>query len=177
MNFVFILTFYLVALSILNTPQKLEILLKQKKYFKDFEKGSCYEYQVPGLTVHEIKEFAALYDPQRFHLDEDEAKKTHFGELIASGFQTQLKCFEPFCRKVLINSGAIGSPGVDSLKWVRPWYPHEQLDVKVTLVEKRLSSKRNDRGYLSFKLEAKVGESMTLIVDWVVIMLTEDGDA
>jgi acyl dehydratase len=144
-------------------------------WFEDFEDGFSFEYSVPGLTVEEITEFAALYDPQRFHLDEGEAKRTHFGGLVASGFQTQLLCFQPFCEKILQDTKAVGAPGIDSLKWLHPWYPGETLDVKVTIVSKRLSSKRNDRGYLRFEMKAETSGTPTLAMEWVVIMLTKNG--
>lgn len=133
------------------------------------------EYSVPGLAVKEIVEFARRYDPQRFHLDEKEASNTHFGGLVASGFQTQLLCFRPFCEKVLQNTQAVGAPGIDSLRWLRPWYPGEPLDVTVTLASKRLSSKRNDRGYLGFEMKAEAHGLPTLAMNWVVIMLTREG--
>lgn len=148
---------------------------KPKKYFEDFEEGFTCEFQVPGLTVEEIKEFAAQYDPQLFHLDEAAASKTHFGGLVASGFQTQLKCFVPFCREVLLNSGSVGAPGIDKLRWLRPWYPGEVLDVSVKLVSIRASSKRNDRGYLGFELGASTGGNSLLTMEWVSIMLTREG--
>jgi acyl dehydratase len=144
-------------------------------WFEDFEDGFLFEHSIPGLTVKEITEFAALYDPQRFHLDEEEAKITHFGGLVASGFQTQLLCFRLFCEKILRDTKAVGSPGIDSLKWLRPWYPGETLDVQVVLVGKRLSSKRNDRGYLSFELKAQTSGMPTLAMEWVLIMLTKNG--
>lgn len=151
------------------------IPVNSKKWFEDFEEGVSFEYAIPGLTVTEITEFAMLYDPQCFHLDEDEARKTHFGGLIASGFQTQLLCFRPFCEKVLQNTKAVGSPGIDRLKWLRPWYPGETLDVKVTVVSKRLSSKRKDRGYLKLEMNAGANGAPTLAMEWTVIMLTKDG--
>ncbi len=122
-------------------------------------------------------EFAASYDPQRFHLDENEASETHFGGLVASGFQTQLLCFGAFCREVLLDSWAIGAPGIDSLKWLRPWYPGEPLDGNVTLISRRLSSKRNDRGYLSFQLRGNVDGAPLVAMDWVVMILTRNGAA
>ena len=143
-----------------------------KKYFEDFAEGDVFEYRVAGVTPQEIKDFAKLYDPQAFHLDEAEAAKTHFGDLVASGFQTQLLCFGPFCRQVLLNSGSVGAPGVN-IKWLRPWYPDIPLDVAVTLVSKRLSSKSNDRGYMSMVLEAKADDVAILAMDWTVIMLTQ----
>ncbi|MEM7196006.1 MAG: MaoC/PaaZ C-terminal domain-containing protein [Pseudomonadota bacterium] len=142
------------------------------KYFEDFEDGFTHEYSVLGLTVDEIKEFAERYDPQRFHLDEEEASKTHFGGLVASGFQTQLLCFKPFCDQVLLDTAAVGAPGIDNLKWLRPWYPNQDLDVVVTMVGKRFSSKRTDRGYLTMKLVASADGESALTMDWSIIVLT-----
>jgi len=144
------------------------------KHFEDFAEGFCHEYRVPGLDAEQIKAFAALYDPQRFHLDEEAAAKTHFGGLVASGFQTQMLCFVPFCREVLNHSAAVGAPGLDSVRWLRPWYPGEDLDVRVQLAGRRPSSKRNDRGYLSFQLSADADGKPTLTMDWTVIMLTRE---
>ena len=76
--------------------------MSSKKYFEDFEEGFSIQYRVAGLTDERIMAFAMEYDPQRFHLDHDAAAQTHFGRLVASGFQTQLSCFKPFCEKVLI---------------------------------------------------------------------------
>ncbi len=151
------------------------IPVNSKIWFEDFEEEFAFEYSVPGLTTREITEFASQYDPQRFHLDEREALKTHFGGLVASGFQTQLLCFRPFCENVLQKSQAVGAPGIDSLRWLRPWYPGESLDVTVTLVNKRLSSKRIDRGYLGFEMKAEADGDPTLAMEWVVIMLTREG--
>ncbi|NQY86463.1 MAG: acyl dehydratase [Colwellia sp.] len=149
--------------------------MNSKMYFEDFLEGFRFDFSVPGLTVDEITNFAALYDPQRFHLDENEAAKTHFGGIVASGFQTQLLCFRPFCEEVLQNTQAVGAPGIDSLKWLRPWYPDEKIEAKVTLVSKRLSSNRHDRGYLGFEMRASIEGTPMLSMDWVVIMLTRAG--
>jgi len=149
--------------------------VNSKMCFEDFQEGFRFDFSVPGLTVDEITDFAALYDPQRFHLDEKEAAKTHFGGLIASGFQTQLLCFRPFCEEVLQNAQAVGAPGIDSLKWLRPWYPGEEIDVKIRIVSKKLSSSRHDRGYLGFEMRASVKGILMLSMDWVVIILTQAG--
>ena len=143
-----------------------------REYFEDFEIGTTFNFIVPGLTPAEIKAFAKQYDPQRFHVDEAAASQTHFGGLVASGFQTQLMCFGPFCREVLIGTHAVGAPGIDQLKWLRPWRPLEDLKVKVNLVDKRISSKRNDRGYISFELKAESNGDAVLTMAWVVMILT-----
>ncbi|KAA3632391.1 MAG: acyl dehydratase [Proteobacteria bacterium] len=149
--------------------------MKERKYFEDFEDGFVFDFDVPPLTPHDIVSFATQYDPQRFHLDDGEARTTHFGSLVASGFQTQLLCFQPFCRQVLVDSFAIGAPGIDELKWLRPWYPGEKLSGRVKLVGKRQSSSRTDRGYLTFLLEADAGDEPLFSMRWTVIILTREG--
>lgn len=146
--------------------------MSTKRSYEDFPEHFSLDFKVAGVSAEEIKAFAKLYDPQPFHLDQAEAAKTHFGKLCASGFQTQVLCFRGFCDRVLLNSWCVGSPGIDSIRWLRPWYVDEPVDVRVTLVDKRLSSKRSDRGYLSFELTAKVGGEPLMDIEWVVIVLT-----
>lgn len=143
--------------------------------YEDFEVDFVFDFEVPALDREDIIEFASRFDPQRFHLDEGEAVKTHFGGLVASGFQTQLLCFQPFCREILANSHAVGAPGIDKLKWLRPWHPGEALGGRVKLMRKRPSSRRRDRGYLEFLLEADVDEAPLFSMLWTVIMLTREG--
>lgn len=149
--------------------------LKPLVWFEDFEEGLVFEYTVPGLSVDEIVRFAEQYDPQRFHLDEAEAAKTHFGGLVASGFQTQLLCFKHFCEMALSDAMGVGAPGIDTLKWLRPWYPGETLDVNATIVSKRRSSSRNDRGYIGIELNALNNGTPTMTMSWVAIVLTREG--
>ena len=146
-----------------------------KKCFEDFEVGFCFEFETEPLSVQQIADFARLYDPQRFHMDEAEAAKTHYGGLIASGFQTQLLCFGPFVREVLLDCWSVGAPGLDKLRWIRPLFPGEAMQGTVKLLSARPSSKRRDRGYLEFRLEAAVNGDPTFSMEWVTMMLTAEG--
>uniref|UniRef100_UPI0027D23672 MaoC/PaaZ C-terminal domain-containing protein n=1 Tax=Escherichia coli TaxID=562 RepID=UPI0027D23672 len=40
------------------------------------------------FTAEAIIAFARKYDPQPFHIDEEAARRSHFGGLIASGWHT-----------------------------------------------------------------------------------------
>ncbi|MFP1632301.1 MaoC/PaaZ C-terminal domain-containing protein [Zhengella sp. ZM62] len=50
--------------------------------------GTVHQLGTHTFTPDEIVAFASRYDPQRFHLSEEEAAKTHFGRLCASGWHT-----------------------------------------------------------------------------------------
>ena len=62
------------------------------RYFEDIEIGDRREYGSHTFGADEIKAFARKYDPQPFHVDEEAAKRSHFGGLIASGWHTGAVC-------------------------------------------------------------------------------------
>ena len=55
------------------------------KFFEDLRVGERYEVGRHTFTAEDIKAFAVRFDPQPFHVDEDAAKRSHFGALCASG--------------------------------------------------------------------------------------------
>lgn len=57
-------------------------------FFEDLTIGETEELGSHSFTAEEIKAFAAAYDPQAFHLDEEAGRQSHFGGLCASGWHT-----------------------------------------------------------------------------------------
>ena len=57
-------------------------------YFEDLVIGVEREFGHYDVTREEVLEFARKYDPQPFHLSDEEAAKTHFGRIAASGWHT-----------------------------------------------------------------------------------------
>ena len=57
-------------------------------YFDDMEVGQETLFGHYDVTREEVLEFARKYDPQPFHLSDEEAAKTHFGRIAASGWHT-----------------------------------------------------------------------------------------
>ncbi|MEF8854533.1 MAG: MaoC/PaaZ C-terminal domain-containing protein, partial [Haloarculaceae archaeon] len=97
---------------------------------EQFEFGS-YE-----VTREEVLEFGDSYDPQAFHVDEEAASESMFGGLIASGWHTAAMTMRLIVDNYLTDSGAIGSPGVDDLRWPAPVRPGDVLRVRAEPVEK-----------------------------------------
>lgn len=83
------------------------------------------------FTAEEIKAFAAKYDPQPFHLDEETARASVFGGLCASGWHTAamwMRC-NLLSREDAGESRWTGpgaepefgpSPGFTNLRWLKP---------------------------------------------------------
>ncbi|HET9397886.1 MAG TPA: MaoC/PaaZ C-terminal domain-containing protein, partial [Sphingomicrobium sp.] len=68
---------------------------------------------------------------------DEEAAKTHFGRIAASGWHTCAMTMAVIARKVVETKQAgLGSPGVDELRWLKPVYPGDRLTVTGTVVDK-----------------------------------------
>ena len=106
-------------------------------YFEDLEVGAETDFGSYEVTREEVLEFARKYDPQPFHLSDEEAAKTHFGRLAASGWHTAAMTMAVIARHVVDDEQAgFGSPGIDELRWKKPVYPGDTLHVRGQIVEK-----------------------------------------
>jgi len=121
-------------------------------YFEDLEIGAETYFGSYEVTRDEILEFARKYDPQPFHLSDEEAAKTHFGHIAASGWHTCAMTMAVLARHVVEEEQAgLGSPGVDELRWRRPVYPGDMLHVRGKIVDKTASRSKPEMG--SFRSE------------------------
>ena len=64
------------------------------RFFEDIEIGAQREFGSFTFTAEDIKKFATQFDPQRFHLDEEEGRKSLFGGLAASGWHVAAVCMK-----------------------------------------------------------------------------------
>ena len=116
-------------------------------YFEDLEIGKETYFGAYQVTREEVLEFARKYDPQPFHLSDEEAAKTHFGRLAASGWHTTAMTMAVIARYVVEDQQAgLGSPGIDELRWLKPVYPGDTLHVRSTIVEKTPSRSKPEIG-------------------------------
>lgn len=124
-------------------------------YFEDLEVGRETDFGSYEVTREEVLEFARKYDPQPFHLSDEEAAKTHFGRIAASGWHTAAMVMAVIARHVVAHEQAgLGSPGIDVLRWTRPVYPGDTLRVRGTIVDKTASRSKPEMG--SFRTETIV---------------------
>jgi acyl dehydratase len=106
-------------------------------YFEDLVVGAETYFGSYEVTREEVIEFARKYDPQPFHLSDEEAAKTHFGRLAASGWHTAAMVMAVIARHVVEEEQAgLGSPGIDELRWMKPVYPGDTIHVRGTIIGK-----------------------------------------
>ncbi|WP_126175007.1 MaoC family dehydratase [Tsuneonella rigui] len=123
------------------------------QYFEDIPVGVTAKFGNYPVTREEVMEFAAKYDPQPFHLDDEAAAATHFGRLSASGWHTCAMTMSMLVENLKQNRQAgLGSPGIDNLRWLKPVYPGDTLRVESTVLEKRRSQSRPEMGIFKSQL-------------------------
>lgn len=93
-----------------------------------------------SVSEAEIIEFASRYDPQWFHTDPQRAAASRWQGLIASGWHTCSIAMQMLVTHVLADSESIGSPGLEQIKWPNPLRPGEEVELRVEVLQTRLSS-------------------------------------
>src|SRR5690606_2084058 len=98
------------------------------------------------ITHDERLVFAQRYDPQFFHVNEQQAQASHWGGIIGSGWLTCAVAMRMACDAVLHDSESFGSPGVEKLRWLAPVRPGDSLRLEATIDTVRVSASRPDLG-------------------------------
>lgn len=131
---------------------------QQKKYYwEDFAVGTTREFGGLAVTKEEILRFAKQFDPQPFHVDEEAARRSPFGGLIASGWHTGSLMMRLLVDHYISHVASLGSPGIDELRWLRPVRPGDTLSVRATVTEVRPSRSKPDRGIVRSFVEVLNG--------------------
>ncbi len=121
-------------------------------FFEDFTEGRVFVTQGITLTEAAIIEFAAMHDPQPFHLDREAAARSIFGGLVASGFQTIALSFRLFAQLGTLKNN-LGGPGLDEVRWPRPVFAGDTIHCRVTVGDPRPSKSKPDRGIIVWRFE------------------------
>ena len=117
------------------------------QYWEDVEVGAKQSFGRYEVTREEVLEFARMYDPQPFHLDDAAAARTHFGRLAASGWHTCAMTMAMIVENITRHRQAgLGSPGVDELRWLKPVFPGDTLRCETEIVEATPSRSKPDIG-------------------------------
>ncbi len=121
----------------------------EERYFEDYVPGMAYEFGSLRVDRDEMLEFARRYDPQAFHTDEEAARGTIFGGLIASGWYTGVMMMQLYYRYYLPRAASAGSPGVNDISWPRPVRPGDVLSLRVTVLDARRSRSKPHLGIVT----------------------------
>lgn len=130
------------------------------RFFEQLEVGQRRELGSFTFTAEAIKRFAAQFDPQRFHLDEEEGRKSLFGGLAASGWHVGSACMRLLvddvqrqAREAAARGEKVAiwgpSPGFRDLRWIKPVLAGDTIHFATEVESLRESSSRPEWGLLA----------------------------
>ena len=118
-------------------------------YFEDFDIDQRISFGRYSVTQEEIIEFAKRYDPQAFHVDENDSLTVELGGLMASGWHTTAIFMRLAVDAYLAGAAVLTSPGVDELRWLAPVRAGDIISGEAIVEGARLSISKPDRGILT----------------------------
>ena len=99
-----------------------------------------------------IKQFAAEFDPQPFHTDDEAAKTTLFQGLAASGWHTAAITMRLLVESEFKPAGGVIGASLSELQWPRPVRTGDELSVETEVLEVRPSKSRPEQGILRVRV-------------------------
>lgn len=150
-----------------------------KYWWEDLQVGETRDLGTITPTEEETVAFARQFDPQPFHLDAEAAKASVFGALSASGWHTCAMAMRLMVTNFLNESSSLGSPGLESVKWLKPVFPGDTLRLQHTILEKRPMSKRLDVGLVrtTWEMFNQQGDKVLFMEGYGMFRRREPGKA
>jgi acyl dehydratase len=144
-------------------------------YFEDFPPGRFGSFGPRHVTREEMLAFAAEFDPQPMHLDEEAAKRSMLQGLAGSGWHLCAVVMRMMFDFYIGDTASLGSPGVSELKWLAPFRPGDDLTLDVDVVEARPSRSRPSTGIVTFKCMVRnaAGEALCEMTSPIIVKRRE----
>jgi len=121
-----------------------------KKYFEDLCDGEFLDCKKLEITREDIIGFAEKFDPQAFHINENAAKESIFGGLVASSLHTLSAC-----TRVVVDAqgdvAILSGVGMYETKMTNPVRPRDVLFVKAWWTDLRRCESKPEMGFAGIK--------------------------
>jgi acyl dehydratase len=130
----------------------------------DLAPGQSFDLGTFVLPREEVLDFARRFDPQPFHLDEDAARQSIFGRLVASGLHTYSATVGHLIRSGLLAKINLGGGGCE-LSWPAPLPPDEPVRMTLLVEELRHSRSRPDMAIARLRYRVAIERDGMVVLD------------
>lgn len=126
--------------------------------------GMAFDLGSFVLPRAEVLEFARRWDPQPFHLDEDAARHSVFGRLVASGLHTYSAAVGHLIRSGLLAEINLAGGGAE-LTWPAPLDPDEPVTMRLVVEDIRTSRSKPEMAVAKLRYLVATARDGTLVLD------------
>ena len=114
-------------------------------YFDDLKEGMTVEIAPASITKEKMVAFAKDYDNVPLHTDEEYAKKTPFGKLIAPGVMSFMSVWAKYLENDFFGKELLAGKST-KIEWIKPVFADDVLTGKATITK---LVKRNEKNGLA----------------------------
>ena len=126
-------------------------------YFEELKINMAVDIPPAVIEKEKLLDFAYNYDNIPLHTDEEYAKSTHFGGLIAPGVMSFMSVWIKYLEVDFIGDGLLAGKST-KIEWLKPVYPGDVLTGKAEITNLTRRSEKNGIAEISIKAYNQNGE-------------------
>lgn len=115
---------------------------RQNMYFEDIALNTTLDIAPAVIERQKMLDFARLYDNIPLHTDEEYAKATPFGGVIAPGVMSFMSVWAKYLEVDLFGSELLAGKST-KIEWLKPVYPEDVLTGKAVVTNLTKRSRKN----------------------------------
>lgn len=137
-------------------------------YFEDFVLG--FKTKIEPATIHknDMLDFAKKYDSIPLHTNEDYAKSTIFGQLIAPGVMSFMSVWAKYLENDLAGDELLAGKST-KIEWMKPVFAEDVLSSTCTVSNLTKRNEKNGFVELTFEVFNQHGELVLTDVTEMIV--------
>ncbi len=120
-------------------------------FFDDLKIGMTVDTEPAVIEKEKMINFARTYDNIPLHTDEEYAKKTPFGKLIAPGVMSFMSVWAKYLEVDFFGEELLAGKST-KIEWLKPVFADDKLSGKATIT--KLVKRSNKNGLVEVTIEA-----------------------
>ena len=137
-------------------------------YFEEFVLGSKTNIEPAVINKNDMIDFAKKYDPIPLHTDEEYAKSTIFGNLIAPGVMSFMSVWAKYIEIDLAGTELLAGKST-KIEWFKPVFADDILTSTCTVSKLTKRNEKNGVVELTFEVLNQKGELVLTDVTEMIV--------
>lgn len=137
-------------------------------YFEEFELGSKTQIEPAVINKDDMIDFAKKYDNIPLHTDEEYAKSTFFGKLIAPGVMSFMSVWAKYLEVDLAGDELLAGKST-KIEWFKPVFAVDVLTSTCTVSKLTKRNEKNGIVELTFEVFNQNGELVLTDVTEMIV--------
>lgn len=131
-------------------------------YFDDIKLGMSVDIAPAKIEKDKMLDFARIYDNIPLHVDEEYAKNTPFGRLIAPGVMSFMTVWAKYLEVDFFDEELLAGKST-KIEWYKPVFADDVLTSKATVT--KISDRNPKNGIVEVTIEAYNQDGVLVLTD------------